>query len=117
MRWYAEKIKWYKAFRASVPIQEGFFPLGNWLQPNLVAWDGFARLSRNGEGMIVVFKNETKLKQVDVQIPTYPAGGFQVRSVMTGDSLGSVSGQQFQTGFTVPLPGNYKVQILEIRTK
>jgi len=117
VRWYAEKIKWYKAFRASVPIQEGFFPLGNWLQPNLVAWDGFARLSRNGEGMIVVFKNETKLKQVDVQIPTYPAGGFQVRSVMTGDSLGSVSGQQFQTGFTVPLPGNYKVQILEIRTK
>jgi alpha-galactosidase len=117
VRWYAEKIKWYKDFRASVPIQEGFFPLGNWLQPNSVAWDGFARLSRNGEGLIVVFKNETKLKQVDVQIPTYPDGGFQVRSVMTGDSLGPVSGQQFRTGFTVPLPGNYKVQILEIRSK
>lgn len=67
--------------------------------------------------MIVVFKNDTKLKQVGVQIPTYPAGGFLVRSVMTGDSLGPVSGQQFRTGFTVPLPGNRKVQILEIRSR
>ncbi len=117
VRWYAEKIKWYKEFRASVPMQEGFFPLGNWLQPNAQAWDGFARLSRHGEGLIVLFKNETKLKQVGVQIPTYPAGAFRMRSVMTGDSLGSVSGQQFRTGFTVPLPDNSKVQIVEIRRR
>ena len=59
--WLAEKIRWFKEFRRAVPINEGFFPLGDWRQPNVVSWDGFARLSRQGEGMIVLFKNESHL--------------------------------------------------------
>jgi len=113
--WLAEKIHWYRQLRRDVPIEEGFFPLGDWLQPSVVTWDGFARLSRRGEGIIVIFKNETDLREVKVQIPTYPAGEYKVRSVMTGDSLGAVSGSQFQSEFSAPLPAQYKVQILEVR--
>jgi alpha-galactosidase len=115
VNWLGEKIRWFKAFRRAVPIQEGFFPLGDWLQPNAVSWDGFARLSRRGEGVIVIFKNGTDLHEVKVQIPTYPPGQYKVRSVMTGDSLGTISGNQFQGGISAPLPAQYKVQILEIR--
>jgi hypothetical protein len=86
------------------------------MQPKPTAWDGFARLSRAGEGLIVVFKNETRLQQAEVQIPVYPEGDYRVRSVITGDSLGVVPGRQFRPGLTVPLPENYTTQILEVRS-
>ena len=82
--WYGEKIRWFKTLRKEVPIQEGFFPLGNWAQPGAATWDGFARLSRQGEGMIALFKNESGLDQVEVKLPTFPDGTFRVRSAMTG---------------------------------
>ncbi len=116
VNWYSEKIRWFKRLRRSVPIQEGFFPLGDWLQPNAASWDGFARLSRKGEGLVVVFKNDTQLKEVEVRIPTYPAGEYRLHSLMTGDSLESVSGKHFRAGMRVPLPGKYKVEILEVRS-
>ena len=31
--WYGEKIRWFKTAAEDVPIQEGFFSLGNWAQP------------------------------------------------------------------------------------
>ena len=117
IHWYAEKIRWFKEFRRAVALNESFFPLGNWLQPNAVSWDGFARVSRRGEGLIVVFKNETDLGEVKVQIPTYPGGQYAVRSVIAGDSIGTIRGEEFQQGISVPLPSQYKVQILEIRAK
>ncbi len=115
VKWYAEKISWFKGLRRSVPLNEGFFPLGAWLQPKCTTWDGFARLSRRGEGLIVIFKNESKAREASVRIPTYPAGMFKVRSVMTGNSIGSFSGEQLQRGVVIPIPPQHKVQILEVR--
>lgn len=45
--WYAEKIRWFKDLRSRAALNDSFFPLGNWTQPNAAAWDGFARLSRH----------------------------------------------------------------------
>lgn len=115
VKWYAEKIRWFKTLRREIALNESFFPLGDWLQPTPVSWDGFARLSRQGEGIIVLFKNETDLTSASVQIPTYPPGEYQMKSVMTENSVGRFSGAQLRRGVSLPLPKQFKVQILEVR--
>jgi alpha-galactosidase len=113
--WYQEKIHWFKKLRSAVAINEGFFPLGKWRLPNAAVWDGFARLSRQGEGLIAIFKNESGAERVEVRLPTFPEGSFRVRSVMTGNSLGTYSGEQIRHGIQVQLPARYTVEVLEIR--
>ncbi len=113
--WYGEKIHWFKQFRAAVPLNEGFFPLGNWRQPGAVTWDGFARLSRQGEGLIGLFKNDAPIEEVEVKLPAFPDGSFRVRSVMTGQTLGTFGGEQLRRGITVHFPESHRVEILEIR--
>ena len=113
--WYGEKIRWFKALRKDVPIQEGFFPLGNWEQPGAATWDGFARLSRQGEGMIALFKNESQLDQVEVKLPAFPDGTYHVRSAMTGKSVGNFTGEQFRNGIQAQLPAAFRVELLEVR--
>jgi alpha-galactosidase len=113
--WYGEKIRWFKTLRKDLPIQESFFPLGNWAQPGAATWDGFARLSRQGEGMIALFKNESSLDQVEVKLPTFPDGTYRVRSVMTGKSVGNFTGEQFRNGIQAQLPAEFRVELLEVR--
>jgi alpha-galactosidase len=113
--WLGEKIRWFKELRRAVPMNEGFFPLGDWRQPSVASWDGFARLSRQGEGMVVLFKNESKLDNVEVKLPAYPDGDFQVRSAMTGQALGTRTGRQFRQGIQIALPADHQVEIMEIR--
>jgi alpha-galactosidase len=113
--WYGARIRWFKALRRAVPLNEGFFPLGSWTQPGEAAWDGFARLGRQGEGLIVLCKNGSGAKSVDVQLPVFPDGEFTVRSEVSGQALGTFSGSQFRAGIEFPLPEKGQVEILEIR--
>ncbi len=113
--WYGEKIRWFKALRKEVPMLEGFFPLGEWKGPGAVTWDGFARLSRQGEGMIAVFKNESHLQEVIIELPVFPDGAFVLRSVITGRAQASYTGEQFRHGIRLQLPAEHKVEVLEIR--
>ena len=113
--WYGEKIRWFKDFRKAVSVNESLFPLGNWLQPNAASVDGFARLDREGEGMIVVFRNEASQDKLKVKVPTFPDGAFHVISKMTAVSLGTFSGQQIRQGIEIAIPADHKVEILEIR--
>jgi alpha-galactosidase len=113
--WYGEKIRWFKALRREVSLAEGFFPLGNWKQPGGAAWDGYARLSRTGEGMIGLFKNESHIDRVVVKLPVFPDGTFHVRSAMTGREIGSLTGESFRQGVEVLVPGEQRVEVLEIR--
>ena len=113
--WYGEKIRWFKGLRKEVPLSEGFFPLGDWQQPGAATWDGFARLSRQGEGMIALFKNESRLDHVEVKLPVFPDGTFNVRSAMTGRTIGSHTGEQFRQGIEIRLPPEHQVELLEIR--
>jgi alpha-galactosidase len=115
VEWYAEKISWFKNLRRSINLNEGFFPLGNWLQPDCTAWDGFARLNHAGEGLVVVFKNESKARHISLNMPTYPRGRFKLDSVMTGHSIGIFSGEQIRNGVMLPIPLQHKVQIIEVR--
>ena len=113
--WYGERIRGFKKLRREVAINESFFPLGAWRQPGAAAWDGFARLSRQGEGLIVLFRNETGLESVNVKLPAFPAGSFHVRSAMTGEDLGDYTGEQFRNGVPIKFPAKYRVEVLEVR--
>jgi len=113
--WYGEKIRWFKTLRKEVPIQEGFFPLGNWAQPGAATWDGFARLSRQGEGLIAIFKNESGVDNAEIKLPTFPDGTFRISSAMTGKSIGNFTGQQFRQGVRFPLSQDYRVDLMEVR--
>ena len=113
--WYGEKIRWFKALHKEVALLDGFFPLGNWQQPGAATWDGFARLSRQGEGIIALFKNESHLEEVDLVLPVFPDGTFHLRSAMTGKALGTRIGEQFRHGIEIHLPPEHRVEILEIR--
>jgi alpha-galactosidase len=113
--WYGEKIRRFKSLRKEVPLQEGFFPLGNWAQPGAANWDGFARLSRQGEGLIAIFKNQSGATNVEVNLPLYPNGEFAIRSIMTGRTLGKFTGVQLRKGIQIQLPTEYTVELLECR--
>lgn len=113
--WYAGKIQWFKRLRREVRINEGFFPLGAWVQPGAAQWDGFARLSRQGEGLAVVFKNRSGVDQVNLRLPMPANGPYRIRSVMTGEALGTFSGEQLRAGLHVKFPRKHTVEILEIR--
>jgi alpha-galactosidase len=111
--WYRAKVDWFKQLRREIPIQHSFFPLGASMQPNAAQWDGFARLSRDGEGVLVVFKNGSHESEIEISIPLFSTHTYHLRSVMTGHSLGTVTSAQFRTGLTLPLVE--QVEIVEIR--
>lgn len=113
--WWRQQISWFKELRRIVPINQGFFPLGAWRQPNATTWDGFARLSREGEGVVALFRNDSHVTSVEVGLPAFPEGSYAVRSVMTDQVLGRFSGRQFRYGITVKLPAQYSAEVLELR--
>ncbi len=115
--WYGAKIQWFKELRKDIPMSEGLFPLGNWQGPGAATWDGFARLSRRGEGMIALFKNESRFDEVTVALPVFPDGMFHFRSAMNGQVHGAYTAQQLRQGIQVHFPGDNKVEVLEIRRR
>jgi alpha-galactosidase len=115
--WYGAKIRWFKELRKDVKMLEGFFPLGNWQQTGAATWDGFARLGRSGEGVIVLFSNESHLDEVTVTLPAFPEGTFHLRSAMTGQVHSISTGQQLRRGIQIHFPPRNKVEVLEVRRK
>ncbi len=112
--WYSEKIRWFKRLRARTPIAEGFFPLGAWLQPGAASWDGFARLSHNGEGLITIFRNGSGVEKVPVQIPAFPDGAFRLHAVMTDMPALEVRGSQLRGGISLAVASQHPVEVFEV---
>jgi alpha-galactosidase len=111
--WYRAKIDWFKGLRREIPIHESFFPLGAWMHPNAAQWDGYARLSHAGEGMVVLFRNDCGDSEVSVSIPVFGTDRVSLRSVMTGTDLGSVRAEDLSNGVTLALLED--VEIIEVR--
>ena len=112
--WYGERIRWHKKFRGQVSINDGFFPLGSWQQPSAAEFDGFLRISRRGEGLLVIFRNESKTDAFTVTAPVYPDGRFQMRSRITGEARGSFTGAGMRRGIEIKVPAGHQVEVLQI---
>jgi alpha-galactosidase len=113
IRWYRGKIDWFKQLRRDIPIQESFFPLGAWMHPNAAQWDGFARLSHKGEGILVLFKNACGDSEISVLIPVFGTDHYSLKSVMTGKDVATVTAETFRNGLRLALVED--VEIIEIR--
>jgi alpha-galactosidase len=113
-QWYQEHIRWFKKLRASTEINQSFFPLGNWRQPSSAEWDGFARLSRSGDGVIAIFRNKSNASAANVQLPLMPEGKFRLHSVVTNKDLGEFTKDDWTRGMQVAFSGSETVEILEV---
>ena len=112
----SEWIARFRKLRAEVRLQESFFPLGSWRQPKVNAWDGFARFAKTGEGMIVIFRNESADSSTRVAIPGFPDGAFSVTDWQSG-ARASLEGKTLRDGWEIPLAGKPRVLILEVRNR
>jgi alpha-galactosidase len=113
-QWYQDHIRWFKQLRRSTNINESFWALGNWRQPSAAEWDGFARLSHTGSGVIAVFRNQSNTSTANVQLPLMPAGSFKVHSVVTNKDLGTFTKDDWAHGVPVGFSGSQSVEILEV---
>ena len=112
--WWREKITWFKNLRKTTKISESFFPLGSWQQTTASAWDGFARLSRDGSGVICLFRNQSKAVEAVLRLPLMPAGRFRVRSVITDNQLAVVTQSDWASGVPVAFLNDAPVEVLEV---
>jgi alpha-galactosidase len=113
-QWYHEKIGWFKTMRRKTKISESFFPLGNWQQTASNKWDGFARLARSGDGVIALFRNQSKAAVANVQLPLMPEGKFRVRSVFTGEDLGVFAKADWLRGVPITFSSSVLADVLEV---
>lgn len=113
--WWGTQIRWYRRLRDHATLQDSFFPLGSWHQPGTGPWDGFARLSRNTDGIVVLFRNSNDAQEATVRIVAPPGAHYRVRSVLEGRSLGDVTSQQMGAGWTTRLDPAHAITVLELR--
>ncbi len=113
----AAHTAWYKRLRAEVPLDQGFFVLGS-ATPDARAWDGFARLSRAGEGMIVLFRNESDAAHAHIRLPiigdaTYRLSRLDAQGAAHDEA--TISASDFRTGVDLAFEGE-SVVMLSLRT-
>jgi alpha-galactosidase len=113
-KWYHEKISWFKEIRRSTKISESFFPLGSWLQPTPAAWDGFARVDRNGKGVLALFPNKSSEPDLNLKLPLLPTGSFKLQSVFTGKEVGTFTKADWVRGVPISLSNSATVEVFEI---
>ncbi len=115
-QWYHDHIAWFKQLRKNAEINQSFFPLGNWRQPSADSWDGFARLSRSGNGVIAVFRNKSEVSAVSIQLPLIPEGRFAVHSVISNKDVGAFAKEDWVRGVPVQFARGQTVEVLEVRS-
>jgi alpha-galactosidase len=106
----------YNRLRASASLTDSFFPLGSWQQPRADQWDGFARLSRSGEGIIVLFRNDSNAPSATLSIPGFPDGTFTLARWTDGQGS-TLKGRDLREKLTVPLTGHQRVYVLDLRRR
>ncbi len=111
---YGRWVRRAKAVRHAVAYHESFFPLGSWQAVSAVDWDGFARLSRGGEGLIVLFRNASGAARARVQVPLPGEGCYTFTSLLDGSALGQRAAADFRAGFEVDF-GDATVVVIEVR--
>ncbi|HSU31142.1 MAG TPA: alpha-galactosidase [Bryobacteraceae bacterium] len=115
--WYGKWIRWYKQFRNRVALSDSFFPQGSWQQPGQGRWDGFARLSRESDGLIVLFRNGSSVSTAEVKAVAPPGARYDALSILNGRKLGEVSATDLTAGWMAPFDTSRAVTILELKRR
>jgi alpha-galactosidase len=113
--WYGKWIRWYKEFRNRVALSDSFFPQGSWQQPGKGRWDGFVRLSRDSDGLVVLFNNASGAKSAEVKALAPAGAKYDARSLLNDRKLGEITADDLATGWAAPFDANRTVTIVELR--
>jgi alpha-galactosidase len=111
---YKDWIQRYTRLRGAVSMTDSFFPLGSWQQPRVDRWDGFARLARGGEGLVVLFRNGSDAASAEFSIPGYPDGEFEITDWGSGKTV-STQGDKLRTHIAIPFSAGEQTAVFEIR--
>ena len=111
---YKDWIARYTKLRSAVSMTDSFFPLGSWQQPRVDRWDGFARLARSGEGMIVLFRNDSGASSAQFNIPGYPDGPFEMTDWNSGKRI-ALQGDKMRSHISIPFAPGETTAVFEIR--
>ena len=116
-QWYRRQIQWFKELRKNASLSDSFFPLGNWQEPGARTWDGFARLSRDSDGIIVLFRNASDADSAQIRVTAPPNAEYAARSIISGADLGPITAAQLMQSLTVHFSPGHSVEIIELRRK
>jgi alpha-galactosidase len=114
---YGKWIRWYKEFRNRAALSDSFFPQGSWQQPGQGRWDGFARLSRESDGLVVLFRNVSGAAVATVKAPAPADAKYDAVSILDGRKLGEVSAADLAAGWTTPFDTTRTVTIVELKRR
>ncbi len=114
---YGRWTRWYKDFRTRVPLSDSFFPQGSWQQPGQGRWDGFARLSRESDGLVVLFRNGSGASTGEVKAIAPVRARYDALSILDGQKMGEVSTADLAAGWTAKFDPNRTVTIVELKRK
>ncbi|MGH9694691.1 MAG: hypothetical protein ACRD5Z_11145, partial [Bryobacteraceae bacterium] len=115
--WYGKWIRWYKEFRNRVALSDSFFPQGSWRQPGKGRWDGFARLSRESDGLVVLFRNASGASAAEVKAIAPAGARYDALSILDGRKLGEVNAADLAAGWTARFDANHAVTIVELKRR
>ena len=107
---YGRWIRSFKALRRDVPLDESFFRLRSASAVDVTEWDGFARLSRAGEGVIALFRNDSGASHGHVRLPLPGERSYVLRSLLVR------SAAEFRDGFDL-LFADASVVVAEVRRR
>jgi alpha-galactosidase len=114
---YGKWIRWYKELRQHAALSDSFFPQGGWQQPGESRWDGFVRLSRESDGLVVLFRNASGAATADVKAMAPADAKYEALSILDGRKLGNVSAADLVAGWKAPFDKTRAVTIVELRRK
>jgi alpha-galactosidase len=112
--WYGKWIRWYKEFRNRVSLSDSFFPQGSWQQPGEGRWDGFVRLSRDSDGLIVLFNSGSGAKTAEVKVTAPQGAEYEARSLLDDRKLGAITADNLRSGWTASFDTSRPVTIVEL---
>ena len=64
--------------------------------------------------IIALFRNQSNATQATVQLPLIPTGSYKVRSVLTGNQLGTFENSDWTRGVAVEFAEGATVEVLEL---
>lgn len=64
-------------------------------------WDGFARYTKNGRGIICVFRNDYPEARINTALSDFPDGDFTLTDIFSGELIKTCSGRELRTELDV----------------
>ena len=116
-QWWGKQVGWFRQLREHASLPDSFFPLGTWEQPGTGPWDGFARLSRTSDGIVVLFRNDKSARKAMVRLAAPPNASYEARSVLDDRRLGRVTAKQLDSGWKVSFDSRHAIAVLELHRR